>query len=200
MTRPVNDDPKPRRGRPRDLEAKQAILAAATALLEEGGPGAVTMEAVAARAGVGKPTVYRWWPDRHAVAMAALMAAHEPAEGKGASRNCVEALQTQLRQLVMSFASPTGRHIASMLAAADAESELTKAFRGHFVLERRAEGRAILEGGMETDELRAGLDLEVALDQLYGPVFFRLLVGHEKLDSAFIARLLEQAMTGMRPR
>ncbi len=68
------------------------------------------------------------------------------------------------------------------------------------MLERRAEGRAILEGGMETGEPPPTSIWKVALDQLYGPVFSRLLVGHEKLDSAFIARLLEQAMTGMRPR
>ena len=69
----AKSDVGPPRGRPRSPEAKTAILRAARALLAEGGPAAVTMEGVAARAGVGKPTVYRWWPDRHAVAMAALM-------------------------------------------------------------------------------------------------------------------------------
>jgi hypothetical protein len=93
-----------------------------------------------------------------------------------------------------------GRHITSMLAAADAESELAKAFRGHFVLERRAEGRAILERGIADGELRRDLDVEVALDELYGAVFFRLLVGHARLDTGFIDALLAQAAEGMRPR
>ena len=71
MKKPVKRAPPgPRsRGRPRSEAARQAILQAARELLADGGPGAVTMEAVAARAGVGKPTVYRWWPDRHAVAI-----------------------------------------------------------------------------------------------------------------------------------
>lgn len=190
------------RGRPRDLAAKKAILDAARALLDEGGPGVVTMEAVATRAGVGKPTVYRWWPDRHAVVMAALMAGPNPGEGARAGKSTFDSIRNQLRQIASRFASPTGRHITSMLAAADAESELGKAFRGHFVLARRAEGRAILEQGIADGEVRGDLDLEVALDELYGAVFFRLLLGHAPLDTGFVDKLIEQAMEGMtvRPR
>ena len=65
------------RGRPRSTKAMKAILRAARKLLKEGGPAAVTMEAVAEHAGVGKPTLYRWWPNRHAVMMAALMEEEE---------------------------------------------------------------------------------------------------------------------------
>jgi AcrR family transcriptional regulator len=201
MRKPVKDTSQKRpRGRPRDIAAKEAMLAAARALLDEGGQGAVTMEAVAARAGVGKPTVYRWWPDRHAVVMAALIAGDDPGEGARAGRSALDSLRNQLRQLATRFASPTGRHITSMLAAADAESELGKAFRGHFVLARRKEGLAILEQGIADGELRPDLDIEVALDELYGAVFFRLLLGHAPLDSSFVDALIEQASEGMKVR
>jgi len=160
----------------------------------------VTMEAVAARASVGKPTVYRWWPDRHAVVMAALMAGPNPGEGARAGKSAFDSLRNQLRQIATRFASPTGRHITSMLAAADAESELGKAFRSHFVLARRAEGRAILEQAIADGEVRPDLDLDVALDELYGAVFFRLLLGHAPLDASFVDRLMDQAMKGMRGR
>ena len=199
MKKPVKDTPVKRaRGRPRDLAAKETILRAARALLDEGGPGAVTMEAVATRAGVGKPTVYRWWPDRHAVVMAALMSA-TPSTGSPApsGATAIEALRGQLREIAMRFASPTGRHITSMLAAADAESELARAFRGHFVLARRAEGHAILERGIAAGEFRSDVDIEIVLDELYGAVFFRLLLGHASLDVAFVDRLVRQAITGM---
>jgi AcrR family transcriptional regulator len=198
MKKPVKDTPVKRaRGRPRNLAAKEAILAAARALLDEGGQGAVTMEAVAARAGVGKPTVYRWWSDRHAVVMAALMAGENPGEGARAGKSAFDSLRNQLRQIATRFASPTGRHITSMLAAADAESELGKAFRGHFVLARRAEGRAILEQGITAGEVRGDVDLDVALDELYGAVFFRLLLGHAPLDASFVDKLIEQVMEGI---
>ncbi|WP_437678619.1 TetR/AcrR family transcriptional regulator [Sorangium sp. So ce131] len=200
MNRPVKKpsaEPKPR-GRPRSQEAKRAILEAARVLLAEGGPGAVTMEAVAARAGVGKPTVYRWWPDRHAVAMAALMEEEAAQAAGGTRRSAVAALREQLRAIARRFATSTGRHVASMIAASEAESELSKAFRNHFVLARRAEGKELLARAIEQEEIRGDLDVEVALDLLYGPLFFRLLMGHAALDERFMDQVLDEALRGMK--
>jgi AcrR family transcriptional regulator len=200
--KPVSGDtPRPRaRGRPRSLEAHGKILAAARALLAEAGPGGVTVEAVAVRAGVGKPTIYRWWPDRHAVLMAALMESEGELPQGQKSRVAVRALARQLAAIVERFRAPSGRHIATMIAAADPNTELAKAFRNHFVLARRAEGRALLELAVAQGELRTGLDLDVALDLLYGPLFFRLLMGHAPLDEAFTASLLRHALAGLGPK
>ena len=186
------------RGRPRSEKARVAILRAARALLAEGGPGAVTMEAVAARARVGKPTVYRWWPNRHAVAMAALMdtGAAEGVEASGLT--AITALRAQLRAVAKRFATSTGRHVTSMLAASNPESELSKAFRNHFVLARRAEGKALLERAKTDREVRRDVDVEVALDLLYGPLFFRLLMGHAALDESFMDKVLDAAVRGMK--
>src|SRR4051794_14503745 len=101
------------RGRPRSEKARRAIMDAASELLAEGGPGALTMEAVAARAGVGKPTVYRWWPDRHAVAMAALMEANLGPDTTSARRTAMAALREQLRTITKRFATNTGRLVTS---------------------------------------------------------------------------------------
>jgi len=160
----------------------------------------VTMEGVAARAGVGKPTVYRWWPDRHAVAMAALMEGEPPGTGAGASGPAILALRRQMRAIAERFATPTGRHVATMIAASDLETEFSKAFRNHFVLARRAEGRALLERAVRDGEIRPDIDLEVALDLLYGPLVFRLLLGHAPLDASFTDRLLNHVLRGLRPR
>ncbi len=188
-----------KRGRPRSEKARVAILNAARALLSEGGPGSVTMEAVAARAKVGKPTVYRWYPDRHAVAMAALMEtdARGPAE-KSARRSAVATLRDQLHAIAARFATGTGRHVTSMIAASDPSSELSKAFRNHFVLARRAEGAALLERAIADGELRRDLDRQVALDLLYGPLFFRLLMGHAALDEGFVDQLVREALRGLK--
>lgn len=189
---------KATRGRPRSEAARRAILEAAQALLEEGGPGAVSMEAVAARAGVGKPTVYRWWPDRHAVAMAALMAKDAGVPQSSATGGALASLRTQLHAIARRFATSTGRHVTSMIASADAESELSRAFRNHFVLARRAEGKIWLERAIESGELRAELDRETVLDLLYGPMFFRLLMGHAPLDERFVDGVLDGALDGLR--
>lgn len=198
--KPMKEKASPRaKGRPRSVEAREKILRAARELLSEAGPGAVTMEAVAARAGVGKPTIYRSWPDRHAVLMAALMASDPGAEAR-ASRSALRALQQQLTAIVERFSSPIGRHITTMIAAADPETELAKAFRNHFVLARRSEGRELLQRAIDDGELRKGLDLEVSLDLLYGPLFFRLLMGHAPLDAAFVSAVLRHALKGLEVR
>lgn len=200
-----------RPGRPRDLSVRQAILTAARAILEESGPMAVTMEGVAARAGVGKPTLYRWWPDRHAVAMAALMDSQLPdvaaavmengAGKRGRERSTrqapLRALQQQLIGAAQTLASRTGRNVAMMIAASDPQSELSKAFRNHFILTRREEGRAWLAQAQALGQLDTKLDLEVALDQIYGALFFRLLLGHAPIDEQFVKRLLAQVLAGL---
>src|SRR5579864_9001228 len=80
--RPTADRP---RGRPRSLEARRAILRAAHELLAEGGLSSVTIEGIADRAGVGKPTIYRTWPNANAVAMAALMENDDSVESAAAA-------------------------------------------------------------------------------------------------------------------
>jgi hypothetical protein len=86
-----------------------------------------------------------------------------------------------------------------MIAAATMETEMefSKAFRNHFVLARRAEGRLLLEQGIRDRELRADVDVDVALDVLYGPLFFRLLSGHAPLDRAFVDAVLAHALRGL---
>jgi AcrR family transcriptional regulator len=197
----VSSDRAPARrpGRPRDLVVRQAILVAARAILDESGVAGVTMEGVAARAGVGKPTVYRWWADRHAVAMAALMDA--PPEKLAPTRRA-SPLRTLQRQLVMTartLSTRTGRHVAQMIAASEPQTELSKAFRNHFILARRDEGRSFLEQAMAAGELRADIDLDLALDEIYGAVFFRLLLGHASIDETFVKRLLGQVLSGLKP-
>jgi len=173
------------------------VLQAARALLEAQGPGAVTIEAVAARSGVSKPTIYRTWPNAPAVLMAALMD-RPPASPTSRRRSpTVAGLRQQLRGIARTFASRTGRTVTMMLASAEADTELTKAFRHHFILARREEGRQLLVAAVATGELRHDLDVDVALDQLYGPIFFRLLVGHAPADEAFVNRLLAAVVGGL---
>lgn len=189
----------PRRGRPPSAAARRAILDTARQMLAEGGPGAITMEGLAARAGVGKPTIYRWWPDRHAVTMAALMDEAPPAPAGRPGRAALRQLRQQLHAIVDRFATPTGRHVAQLIAAADAESELAKAFRHHFVMARRAEGIVLLQEAVAAGQIRGRIDVNVAADLLYGAVFFRLLMGHAPLDQKFAEAALESVIRGVRP-
>jgi AcrR family transcriptional regulator len=197
--KPVPATPARARGRPRSARARTAILRAARELMDRAGPGAVTTEAVAARAGVGKPTVYRWWPDRHAVAMAALMEGAREVERPARARAPLPALRQQLRDTAATFASRTGRSVAAMIATSDPDTELSKAFRNQFVLARREEGRALLREGIARGDVRRDVDLEATLDLIYGALFFRVLVGHAQPDAAFAEEVLDAVLRGVAP-
>src|SRR5207342_479552 len=135
----------PVRGRPRDPRTRATILTAARALLERGGLTAVTIEAIAHKAGVSRPTIYRYWPNAPAVAMAAFLeASGAPAAGR-ASRSPLAALRAQLHAVADAFAAPAGRSIAAMVAAAQSETELAKAFRNEFIARNRDAARELLE-------------------------------------------------------
>lgn len=185
------------RGRPRSPATRDRVLQAARALLDEGGPTAVTMEAVAARSGVGKSSIYRRWPNAHAVLMTALMEGERGASARGRRISPLAALQTQLREIVRAFAARRGRTVAMMLAAADDDTELAKAFRQYVILARRQEGRALLTAAAESGEVRPDIDVDVVLDLLYGPIFFRILVGHAPADEAFAEALFEEVTRGI---
>jgi AcrR family transcriptional regulator len=186
------------RGRPRSDEARRAILRAAHELLVENGPAGVTIEGIAARAGVGKPTIYRWWPDRHAVAMAALMESETLLSAPNEKRAPLESLRKQLSHVVTVFATPVGRTVTAMIASADSDSELARSFRNHFILARRDEGRALLRAAIERGDVRRDANIEVALDMLYGALFYRLMMGHAPLDDGLVRQIIKEALRGLR--
>ena len=184
-------------GRPRSEAARLAILQAAQDLLEQGGLPAVTMEGVAARAKVGKPTVYRHFNNRHELAMAALMQASRGEVPSAPDTDPLLALKQQLFGIAALFESPTGRFVTSVLASGHGETEISKAFRSHFVQARRDYGRALLQHAVDRGEIRPETDLEATVDQLYGAIFYRLLMGHAPVSRPFIATLFDQVMLGV---
>lgn len=176
-----------RRGRPRSAQARQAILKAARDLLDEAGPARLTVEAVAARARVGKPTIYRYWANARELAMAALMddgsksghaSSHAPGTPSSERADFQGRLTVHLRHLIERFSSPRGRQTALMLATAERDSEMAKAFRNQVIMKAREDGRVILLEAIETGEIDPGTSIDVALDMIYGPIFFRLLTLH----------------------
>ncbi len=179
------------RGRPRAPRARAAILAAARALLERGGLTAVTIEAIAAKAEVSRPTIYRYWPNAPAVAMAAFLeASGAPAAGKS-SRSPLAALRAQLHAVADAFAAPTGRSVAAMVAAAQSETELAKAFRNEFIARNRDAARLLLERCIADRVVAAPADIDLALDLIFGALFFRLLMGHAPITRGFVDQLID---------
>jgi len=188
---------KPKRGRPRSEAARRAILEAASSLLEEGGMSAVTMEAVAARAKVGKPTIYRSWANAQALAMATLMEADAAQTSVRETASPLADLECQILKVVDKFATKRGGQVRLMLAAAEQDSEIAKGFRNQVILKSRVEGHDLLTRAISAGDIRADADIEIALDMIYGPLFYRVLIGHLPLDKAFAKRLLQEVLRGL---
>jgi len=188
---------KPKRGRPRSETARRAILDAAAGLLEEGGISAVTMEAVAARAKVGKPTIYRSWPNAQALAMATLMEADTAVTNVRETASPLADLERQLLKVVDKFATKRGGQVRLMLAAAEQDSEIAKGFRNQVILKSRVEGHDLLTRSIAAGDIRADADIEIALDMIYGPLFYRVLIGHLPLDETFAKGLLREVLRGL---
>jgi AcrR family transcriptional regulator len=184
-------------GRPRSERARRAILKAANELLESEGFVAVTMEAIAERAGVSKATVYRWWPNRAAVVMDGFLStvsSEVPFPHTGHAR---EDMRIHMRRLTEAFDGKIGRTVAALIAEGQANPELAEALRSRWLSVRRAEAREILKLGIDRGELREDLDLEVAVDVLYGPIYYRMLVGHAPLDDDFADALANHVFAGL---
>jgi AcrR family transcriptional regulator len=188
------------RGRPRSEKAREAILGAAAELLLARGLGAVSMDAVAERAGVSKATIYRWWPTKETLALDALYqewaAARPVAHETGSLRGDLLSL---LRPWVRLLGKrPYGRVIAALIAEAQADAAFAEQYRARFVEPRRAQARPILLRAIEHDELPAATDIELALDLLYGPLYHRLLHGHAPLNERFLRDLVETVLAGLK--
>jgi AcrR family transcriptional regulator len=186
-------------GRPRSERARQAILRNTLDILGENGFSNLTIEGVAERAGVGKATVYRWWPNKGAL-IADAFATSTTRKLRFPDTGSLETdMSRQMRQLVKVFASPRGRIVAAILAAGQTDPELIAAFRERFLMPRRQEAYATLRRGVLRGELRADVDPDLVLDSLYGPIYMRFLIQHRRLTPEFIDRLCDLVLGGARP-
>jgi AcrR family transcriptional regulator len=188
----------PKRGRPRSEKARHAILEAAAKLLLLRGLGAVSMDAVAETAGVSKATIYRWWPSKEMLALDALLewaGASAPARDTGALRGDLLALvRPWVREIRR---QPYGRVIAALVTEAQSDPQFAEAYRTRFVEPRREAMRAAFARAAERGEVPADLEVEVAVDLIYGPLYHRLLHGHAPLSGRFGQAVVDMALAGI---
>jgi AcrR family transcriptional regulator len=174
---------RPHTGRRRNDAAKEAILDATFRLLSGPGTEVLTIDAIAAEAGVGRQTIYRWWPSKGAVVAEALARYARdvvPDRDTGSFAGDLVAFFTD------SFAGLEDERLAGRLRQIVAEAqhdEHVARVLEEFTAVRRAALRALLERGRAAGELAAGADLDMLVDMAYGVLYYRLLVGHAPLDA-----------------
>jgi AcrR family transcriptional regulator len=186
------------RGRRRSERSHQAIIAATQELLAERGHRELTIEGVAARAGVGKQTIYRWWPSKAALVLEAYLTAADAVSPPPDSGSTYDDVRALLGWLIAVLGEPAGgRVVAGLVADLQHDPALAQGFRGEVVPARRAGMLAALERGRERGDIRPDADLALAVDALHGAVFYRLFFSGEPLDDDFTARLARQVLDGL---
>ncbi len=191
----------PRPGRPRSAQAHQAILDAAAALFIEEGFDAMSVEAVATRAAVGKATIYRRWPSKEDLVIDAIaqVFAEAPRPDTGSVRDDLVQMGRELHLLMSS--SVTGGVFPPMAAEVARSSRLGRLYGGRVIAPRRAGLAEALRRGIERGELPADTDVELAIDMVVGTFLLRRLTHRlKRSDPAMAERAVDLVLAGLRAR
>lgn len=181
-------------GRSRSEPARIAILNATLNLLETHTLQQITIEAIAKEAGVGKATIYRWWPSKVAVVIDAFVQNHIVRTPMPKGGSCREAITAHIHRMVQQYGGRGGRLVAQILAEGQSKPEVLREFRERFYYGRRAMVREVIEEGRRKGEFRTDMDSEFLMDMVYAPVYFRLIMGHLPLNQEFADELAESSM------
>jgi AcrR family transcriptional regulator len=190
---------KARPGRPRSEKTRLAILEAAGDLMVEAGFGSTTIEAIAARAGVSKVTIYKWWPSRGAVAIDAYFHRYSQTIAFPDTGDVARDITSQLVILLDAFRGRAGVIMAELLGHAQSDPALAEVLRDRWLAPRRVATTVVLRRGIDRGEIRTDVSLPVLMDELYGPVYYRLMARHEPLSDAFAHELVHNVLRGVRP-
>lgn len=175
------------KGRPRSRKSHDAILAATHALLMEK-DGVLTIEAIARRAGVGKPTIYRWWPSLADIVLEALLEQADAEIAVPDGESLREILGQFLRQSMKALNEGSGVHLQYLMAQAQQDEAFRERFRENFVARRREVLRSILQQAAESEQVSL-CNPDLVVDLIFGAMWYRLLVGHAPLDENFADEL-----------
>jgi AcrR family transcriptional regulator len=189
-----------RGGRPRSSETEQAILQVTRELLVEAGVQGLTIEKVAARAGVAKTTIYRRWRDKDELALAVVLDMVEQVVKLPELGDTRAELLAFVNAAVQVLGSTLmGRVMQGLVSDLATDPELARAFRDRVVSVRDAEVERLVERGIARGDLRPDTDPESAHELLIGPVYYRLLLTGQPLDRAFAKRNVDAVMRAFAP-
>ena len=172
--------PKGRASRRRSEHARLAVVRAADDLLAERGFAAVTIKGIAARAGVAKQTIYRWWPSKVDVLLDSLLDDAGSQLTVPDTGPVVEGVRRYLHGLARFLAEePAGKVLLALMGEAQHDPATARLVHERFLGPQREHERAMLQRGIDSGELPAGLDIDDVLDALSGPIFYRALTGQQ---------------------
>ena len=186
--------PKGRALHRRDENARLAVLHAADDLLVERGFGGVTIEGIAANAGVAKQTIYRWWSSKVDILLDTLIDDASRALAVPHTHSAVEDTRRYLRRLARFLTrEPAGKVLLALIGEAQHDREMAIVFHRRYLDPQRRGEREMLRRGVTWGELTAEIDIDATLDALSGPIFYRALIG-ASIPRGFIDRLIADSL------
>jgi AcrR family transcriptional regulator len=197
MTQEISGGSRP--GRPRSEATRLAILDATADLMLESGFSGTTIEAIAARARVSKVTIYKWWPSRGAVAIDAYFHRFRETSVYPDTGDVATDITTQILSVIETFRGRAGYVMAELLGHAQSDPALAEMLRVRWLQPRREAATVVLQRAIERGEIRKDVSLPVLMDELYGPVYYRLIARHEPLSDEFAHELVANTLRGVRP-
>jgi AcrR family transcriptional regulator len=193
-------DDRPRRGRGRRpaTEVRKEILDATAELLFAEGMAAFTIEKVANRSGASKMTIYKWWPSKGALALDGYFHKVEPQLTFPDTGDIEADLRAQLHAFLRVIRdTPAGKVIAELIGQAQSDPDLKAAYLQRYSSPRRALAVAAMEKAKQRGQLRASLDPETVVDQLWGACYHRLLLPDQPLTDEFVDALVDNLFGGI---
>lgn len=192
---------KPRAGRPRSVESRRAIIQSAMHILQNDGYAALNIEAIAARAGVSKQTIYRWWSSAAFIVLEALLSDMPSQEGLAPDTGSLKGdLLELVRPTVRALSQRRGPVYKALIAEAQADPRFAEAFRTQLMAAHREIVRAVVARAQLRGETQFEVDADLAADLVYGPILYRLLNGHAELDETFAFDLIDAVVSALRYR
>jgi len=182
--------------------SRQAVLAATLQLLAEGDVGALTVEAVAARSGVAKTTIYRRWRDKWELALDAVMIDmvprfDEPADVGDTRKELLTFVNALVKMLT---ATPYGPAMQGLVSQIATDPELARVYREQVVQPRVTQLAPVIQRGIARGDLRPDTDVRLVHELLIGPVIYRLLLSGAPLNRGLGASLVDAILAGFAPR
>lgn len=184
----------------RSERSRRAILDATYELLDEVGYQALTIEAIAARAKVGKQTIYRWWGSKSAVVLDVFLERSSTAVPPDGPTLDITLKRRAERFIEVFHRTPLGRNLGVLLGEAQADDELRAVLVEQWFGPRRESIRGTLVEAQRSGELRADLDVDTIIDAIYGPLWYRMVFAHAHVDVAFAHEIVDAVLSGVRTR
>jgi AcrR family transcriptional regulator len=185
-------------GRPRDERIDTEVVSAVLNALKEGGYQAVTIDGIARRVGRARTSIYRRWPSKRNLVAYAVVSemGDDPAPDTGGIRGDLEAA---VGTLLKAFAGPLGQALAGLVADMAQDTDLAATIRREVLAARRYSMSEALERARKRGEARAGLDIELVLDMLTGPFYYRALFGHAPITRDMTRQVVSYILPVIEP-